>query len=85
MQEYKIQIENNLCFTELVYVRFNKKLNTQLSKKQIESLVREIIRETEISKFRKKGKNIYISNTAKNIRLTVNSFSNRLITADLLT
>ncbi len=85
MQEYKIQIENNLCFTELVYVRFNKKLNTQLSKKQIESLVREIIRETEISQFRKKGKNIYISNTAKNIRLTVNSFSNRLITADLLT
>ncbi len=84
MIDYKIQIKNNICYTDLVYERFNKKLKTRLSKTQIESLVQEILLETDTSQFRKKGKNIYISNTAKNIRLTVNSFTNRLITADLL-
>ena len=84
MTDYKTQIENNICYTDLVYERVNKKLKTQLSKKQIESLVQEILRETETSQFRKTGKNVYISNTVKNIRLTVNSYTNRLITADLL-
>ena len=84
MTDYKTQIQNNICFTDLVYKRFNKKLNTQLSKIEIESLVEEILLETETSQFRKRGKNIYISNTAKNIRLTVNSFTHRLITADQL-
>ncbi len=84
MIDYKTQIENNICYTDLVYERFNKKLKMQLSNKQIQSLVEEILRETETSQFRKKGKNIYISNAVKNIRLTVNSYTNRLITADLL-
>jgi len=84
MTDYKTQIENNICYTDLVYERINKKLKTQLSKTQIESLVQEILRETETSQFLKKGKNVYISNTVKNIRLAVNSYTNRLITADLI-
>lgn len=34
--------------------------------------------------FIKKGKNIYITNKEKNIRLTINSFTNRIITVDKL-
>ncbi|WP_217495960.1 DUF3781 domain-containing protein [Mangrovivirga cuniculi] len=50
----------------------------------MEALIYTIILETEKSNFQKKGKNIYIINKKRNIRLTINSFTNNIITADKL-
>ncbi len=84
MSNYKSEILNKICYTELVYERINKKLGLKLSKEKIEDLIFKIISETNESDFKKTGKNIYISNNNKNIRLTINSFTNRIITADKL-
>lgn len=84
MNDYKNKILENICYTELVYERINKKLNMKLSKDKIEEMIFEIISETDNTEFRKTGKNIYITNKAKRIRLTINSYTNRLITADKL-
>lgn len=84
MNSDKIEILNNICYTELVYGRINKKLKINLSKKEIETMILEVIKETDESEFLKKGKNIYITNNERNIRLTINSFTNRIITADKL-
>lgn len=84
MTNYKKDILEKICYTELVYGRINKKLNINHSKGEIEKMVLMIIRETEESGFYKKGKNIYIINSDRNIRLTINSFTNRIITADRL-
>lgn len=84
MVDYKSEILEKICYTDLVYERINKKLNIQLQKDEIEKMIHEIIGETEISKFQKNGKNIYITNKDKNIRLTINSYTNRIITADKL-
>lgn len=82
MNDFKQIILEKLGYTELVYKRINKKLNIELSKNKIEEMIFEIIKETDITEFRKIGKNIYITNTEKNVRLTINSYTNRLITAD---
>jgi hypothetical protein len=82
MNNYKKEILNNLCYTELVYGRINKKLNIELSKAKIEELILTIIKETEEAEFIKTGKNIYITNKLKNVKLTINSYTNRIITAD---
>lgn len=84
MGNYKKEILDKLCYTELVYGRINKKLNLELSKSKIEDLILTIISETNDTKFHKSGKNIYITNDQRNIRLTINSFTNRIITADKL-
>jgi len=84
MNDYKKKILENICYTELVYERINKKLNMKLSKDKIEEMIFEIIKETDNTEFRKTGKNIYITNKDKNIRLTINSYTNRIITADKL-
>lgn len=84
MKNYKKVILNNLCYTELVYGRIAKKLNIELSKVKIEKLISTIITETGETNFQKTGKNIYITNNEKNIRLTINSFTNRIITVDKL-
>ncbi len=84
MNNYKTVIREKICYTELVYQRINKKLKLSLSKNQIEELVSTIIEETDESGFEKKGKNIYITQKERNIRLTINSFTNRIITADQL-
>lgn len=84
MTNYETTILNNLCYTELVYGRINKKLSLELSNEAIEELIRSIITETDASDFIKKGKNIYITNHAKQVKLTINSFTNRIITADKL-
>ena len=81
---YKKEILDKICFTELVYGRINKKLNKKLSKDKIEELISAIILETDESEFQKTGKNIYITNNERNVRLTINSFTNRIITADKL-
>ncbi|MCG2432211.1 DUF3781 domain-containing protein [Aequorivita xiaoshiensis] len=84
MKSYKEEILNKICYTELVYGRINKKLNLDLSKQKIETLISTILSETNESEFLKKGKNIYITNNERKIRLTINSYTNRIITADKL-
>ena len=83
-EKYKSEILDKICYTDLVYERINKKLNIELSKDKIEKMIFEIIKETENTEFRKKGKNIYITNKGRNVRLTINSHTNRIITADKL-
>ena len=84
MAKYKKEISENICYTNLVYGRINKKLNFELSKDEIEKMIFTIIKETDESEYLKKGKNIYITNKNKNVRLTINSFTNRIITAEYL-
>ena len=84
MNNYKSEILRKICYTELVYGRINKKLNIELSKEKIEEFIMETISETDETKFKKIGKNIYITNNEKNIRLTINSYTNRIITVDKL-
>ncbi len=84
MADYKKIILDNLCYTDLVYERINKKLKIELSKEKIEEMILEIIKKTDETEFRKTGKNIYISNKEKNVRLTINSYTNRIITVDKL-
>lgn len=78
----KTQILSNICYTELVYDRINKKLKTNFSNKEIEILMFKTIEKTEINNFEKIGKNFYISNFEKNVRITVNSNTFRIITVD---
>jgi len=84
MNNYKKEILQKICYTELVYERINKKLNLKLSKDKIEEMIFAIIMETDETQYQKTGKNIYITNNERNIRLTINSSSNRIITADKL-
>ena len=84
MSNCKAEILNKICYTELVYGRINKKLGLSLSKEKTEEFILDVIKETGESNFQKTGKNIYISNNSKNVRLTINSYTNRIITADRL-
>jgi len=80
----KTVILNNICYTELVYDRINKKLNSKYSKDDIERLLFDIIKKTQETHFEKKGKNYYVTNTENNIRITINSNTYRIITVDIL-
>lgn len=84
MKITKDEILKNHCYTELVYQRINKKLNTCLSKKEIEIFIKKILRETPVEGYIKKGKNFYITNKQNNIKITVNSNTFRVITVDSL-
>ena len=84
MHDYKTEILHKICYTDLVYFTINKKLNIQLQKDEIEKMIYEIIEETDKMKFQKTGKNIYITNNYRNVRLTINSNTYRIITADRL-
>jgi hypothetical protein len=84
MNNYKTEMLKKICYTELVYERINKKLNKQLSKNKIEELILTIIKETNETEFQKTGKNIYVTNKEKQVRLTINSNNYRIITADPL-
>ena len=78
----KSEILNKICYTELVYERINKKLNSKFSKSEIEEMLFDIIRTTEEKFFQRIGKNIYVSNVEKNIRITINQNTHRIITVD---
>jgi hypothetical protein len=78
----KIEILKNICYTELVYGRINKKLNINFSKKQIEEFIFKVLKETEEKFISKIGKNYYVTNTKNNIKITVNSNTFRIITVD---
>ena len=84
MEDYKTEIINKICYTDLVYERINKKLNLQLPKDEIEKMIHQIIDETDKTEFRRRGKNIYITNNQRNVQLTINARTNRIITADSL-
>ncbi len=78
----KKKILNNICYTELVYRRINKKLKSNFSNTEIEALIFETIKEAELTNFEKIGKNYYISNLEKQIKVTINSNTFRVITVD---
>ena len=84
MENYKKDILDKICYTELVYGRINNKLNIELSNNKIEEMIFAILNETDETEFQKTGKNIYVTNNERNIRLTINSYTNRIITADKL-
>ncbi len=84
MESTKQKIIENICYTELVYGRINKKLSTNLTKPQIESFILETLNQTAAQDYIKSGKNYYISNIEKNICITVNSYTFRVITVNRL-
>jgi len=80
----KVLIIEKLCYTELVCDRINRKLGLHLLPNEIESFVSGIIESTDDAHFQKKGKNNYITNDAAHVRIKVNSFTNRVITVDII-
>lgn len=76
-------ILTNLCYTPLVFARVNKKLALSLSSTEIESLTATIVSDPTNS-IQKIGKNFYIFDNTKRIKLTINSYTYRLITASKL-
>lgn len=71
----------NICYTPLVFERFNKKLKLDLSESEIKQLVNQII-SADNTTFQKTGKNYYLRH--EKIELVINSFNYRLITANHL-
>ena len=84
MTNIKNKIIENLCYTELVYERINKKLSANYSKKQIELFINEALNKTNEMFYIKIGKNYYVSDTDNNLRITINSNTFRVITVDVL-
>ncbi|OHX64398.1 DUF3781 domain-containing protein [Flammeovirga pacifica] len=84
IEHIKANLLKNICYTELVYGRINKKLGLQLSNKVIEKMLYTVIDKTSIEHFVKRGKNIYIHNEEDNIRITINIYTLRVITVDVL-
>lgn len=75
-------ILRKLCYTDLVYGRINKKLGTSYSRSEVKEFVYRVLSEAE--SWSKVGKNYYIVNSDLGVRVTVNSFTFRVITADLV-
>ncbi len=80
----KTKILQSICYTELVYQRINKKLGYNYSKQQIELFLYQILADTPDTCFEEKGKNFYVRNIEKQIRVTINSNTFRIITVDKL-
>ena len=78
----KKEILQQICYTQLVYERVNKKLNSSLSSEEIEKKIYHLIHETDESFFYLKGKNIYVNNEEAAVRMTINKNTCRLITVD---
>ncbi len=82
MNIHKSEILNKICYTELVYGRINKKLNTTFSKSEIERLIFDLIDGVEEDTIQKVGKNYYIENQIHKVKITVNSNTFRIITVN---
>jgi len=82
METIKKEILRRLCYTDLVYERIRKKLSIQLTDPEIEQYIFESINETPAQNIEKTGKNYYIRNRKKEIRMTINSYTYRIITVD---
>jgi len=80
----KTEILDRICYTELVYERINKKLDTKFSKSEIEKLLFDIVKETQEILFQRIGKNIYVTSLERNMKITINSNTYRIITVDKL-
>lgn len=80
----KKDILEKICYTELVYGRIRKKLSIKLSNVEIEKFIYKTILATPIESFQKIGKNYYIENKGKGIKITINSYTTRVITVDSL-
>lgn len=80
MKINKEEILKKHCYTDLVYGRINKKLGLNYSKKEIKHFIKKTLLESD--NCLKKGKNFYISNLESKIRITVNSYTFRIITVD---
>lgn len=80
MKINKEEILKKHCYTDLVYGRINKKLELNYSKKEIKHFIKKTLLESD--SYLKKGKNFYISNLESKIRITVNSYTFRIITVD---
>jgi hypothetical protein len=78
----KAGILKNICYTELVYERINKKLKSNYSKDEAEKLLFSIIDKTPEEFFERTGKNYYITNVENNIKITINSNTYRVITVN---
>jgi hypothetical protein len=80
----KTEILDRICYTELVYERINKKLGSNFSKSEIENMLFDILKETQETFYQRIGKNIYVTNRERNIKITINSNTYRIITVDKL-
>ena len=80
----KFEILDRICYTVLVYDRINKKLNGNFSKSEIEKMLFDIVKETAEIFFQRIGKNIYVTNRERNIKIAINSNTYRIITVDKL-
>ncbi|MDD3264003.1 MAG: DUF3781 domain-containing protein [Candidatus Nanoarchaeia archaeon] len=69
----KLKIINNICYTELVYERINKKLKTNYSKDEIQEYLLKILKKSDEDLFLTIGKNYYVENKKYNIKITINS------------
>ena len=78
------EIIKNLSYTELVYERINRKLETCYSENEIENFISDLLNNTSRINCSKIGKNYYLTNIDNNIRVTVNSNTFRIITVDRL-
>jgi biotin synthase-related radical SAM superfamily protein len=76
----KETILKNICYTDLVYDRINKKLSARLERSEIEKLIFTTLSQTEDQYFVKIGKNYYVSNPENKITITINSHTFRVIT-----
>ncbi len=84
MEEVKQSILKNLCYTDLVYSRINKKLGTDLSRTNIESLIHDALADVGVNDIARIGKNYYATCNKHNMRITINSRTFRVITVDRL-
>lgn len=81
MNNLRKTILNKICYTDLVYDRINKKLQTTMSKDEIEKFIFGIM-EYEKNAINKKGKNYYVKDEENRVRVTINSYTYRVITTD---
>ena len=82
MKVNKNNILRNICYTDLVYGRINKKLGINLTNDEIEEFIFKIINNAQKDEMEIIGKNYYISNYTENIKITINRNTTRIITAD---
>ena len=75
-------ILQNICYTDLVYGRIRKKLNQNLTNREIEEYILRLIQEIPPGDIIIRGKNYYLSNFKEQVRLTINRNTFRIITAD---
>ncbi|MGM0124836.1 hypothetical protein IGI37_002230 [Enterococcus sp. AZ194] len=83
MNNLRNMILSQICYTDLVYGRINKKLRMTMTKAEIEKFIYQVV-ECENNVIYKLGKNYYIEDKKTRTRVTINSYTYRVITADKL-